>query len=230
MPYLRAVWAATLALLFAGAIGTYLALPQLRHQFVDEHAAIENLTALIFGIAALCAATVVVRARSRRTRLIHLPIVVLSAIACLDEISFGETLLGYTPPTLAGSKIDGVHDLITMAYDWALASTLVAALLTAALLTAAIGAGWMGWSHRRQIRAFLHAYPAHQYLVIAAAMLTGSVILDLEIIVSSWMQLFEELLELGAGQTMITAALAVARPMPAAQARRAPDGAVRERS
>lgn len=218
-------WLATILITGACSALIYLAFPQLRGQFVDENAAIENLTALVFGIAAIGGGIVLARADNRRQGLVYLPIVILAALASLDEISYGETIIGYTPPTLAGYKLDAIHDLVTIIYEQSRLSPTLGIAVGATLIIGALGVGWYARAHRRAIGAFLQRYPAYRYTLVAAAMILAGIVADFNIIDLNRVRFFEELLELTAGQTLIFAMIAASRSLASYRAERSADEA-----
>lgn len=213
MRHLWRSWWATIILTGVCSALLYLAFPQLRGQFVDEDAAIENLTALVFGLAAIGGGITLARAGDRRQGLVYLPIVILAALASLDEISYGETIIGYTPPTLAGHKLDAIHDLVTITYEQSLLIPALGVAVGAFLLIGALGAGWYARAHRRPIGAFLQRHPAYRYTLAAAGMILAGIVADFNIIDLNRVRFFEELLELTAGQTLIFAMIAAARSL-----------------
>ncbi len=90
-----------------------------RGYIVNEDSLIENLTAGIFFCAFLFA-LVVFTAQGNRPAAERkwLFLLMVLGLACfLDEISFGERLLGLTMPMLGQTKIDSMHDLIQLGID-----------------------------------------------------------------------------------------------------------------
>lgn len=103
------------ALFFCGA-ATFLSISAAMNlsqsvQFYQEDGLIENLTACLYLFGAVNGAFHYVRQRQKSWLL--LIVATLSAVAFLDEMSFGERHFGVSPIMTENHKIDGVHDLMT---------------------------------------------------------------------------------------------------------------------
>ncbi len=93
--------AATLVMMLLLAV--YGAIPRLRHLLADEYRVIEALSALLYLSAAVIGFRAV-RAAGYRPRT-HLVVPVAATLGALEEMNFGERLLGLEMPTVAGVKV-----------------------------------------------------------------------------------------------------------------------------
>ena len=184
--------------------------PDLRPLLLDEDELVEWGSVLAyygaFGVAA-------VRLREGRVGrdLLLAAVAAFALLAALDELSFGERLLGWQPPEVMGTKLDGAHDLAMIAKKailrWAERPYLVAGLLAAA---AAAGAGAaLAILARRGRRPRLGAEA--WLLALAAAMLATAQAADLNLQALGSRVLgplgAEEVLEMGAGLALLGFAL-----------------------
>jgi hypothetical protein len=176
-----------------------------------DEAAAEKLGALLFLIAALASAARLMLGRGSRG--LDAVVLLFAGGAFLDEISFGETLIGFTAPRLAGVKIDGLHDLLSVAK---VLGRRAVGLHADALALAALGvaaAAALRW--RRAIveaasAALLPGEAAAASVCAAAVMVVVAMALDLELaFVPEFVEAIrlEEALELAAAVTLALVAL-----------------------
>lgn len=90
--------------------------PNYRYLIIDENQLVENLTAIFFFTTFLLAIIFALKLRRISKQRGLWAISIISLVGFLDEISFGEMLFDLSMPTLAGVKIDAVHDVVELAY------------------------------------------------------------------------------------------------------------------
>lgn len=121
MLQMKYVWlfVATSALIDVIASLVFIAAPSagtVRGYIVNEDSLIENLTAGLF-LCTFLFALVLLNTRRITNKLNFKWLILLLAlglIGFLDEISFGERLLGLEMPVLGATKIDAVHDIFEL--------------------------------------------------------------------------------------------------------------------
>lgn len=202
----REYWwiAASLALvasvILAGAMAS-VAFPGAREAIFEEDRVVEWLTVAAF------AAAFVLGIRRMRTgegrNLLLLAVTAFAGLAVLDELSFGERLLGWEAPRLFGTKIDAVHDLLRIAQKlilWNSDTPYLVALL-AVLILCALAGMLVLWLLRRGWRLAVGA----DVILVGAAILclafAQGIDVDLKTLYAPVLKplYVEEVLELGAG-------------------------------
>ena len=184
--------------------------PDLRMLLLDEDRLVEWGSVLAYYAAFGVAAVRLREGRAGRDLLLA-AVAAFALLAALDEFSFGERLLGWQPPEVMGTKLDGAHDVAMITKKailrWAERPYLVAGLLAAAV---AAGAGVAlailvrrGHGPRLGAEAWL--------LALAAAMLATAQIADLKLQALGSRVLgplgAEEVLEMTAGLALLGFAL-----------------------
>jgi hypothetical protein len=168
----------------------------------DRH--VETLSAALFLTAGAVAALRLARGEAPTFWLVLT--VGIGVVGFLDELSFGERILGFEPPMVGGVRIDAVHDLLQLLRRGAERSVGNVAVLWAGLLAGlAALAGAVVWTVAR--------FPVRGVTLLAGAVaaVTLAQVLDLKIaalnhpIVKA--SFAEESLELMAGALMIGFAL-----------------------
>ena len=224
--------AAGISALAAGIVALAAVRPDLRPLLLDEDRLVEWGSVLAyyaaFGVAA-------VRLREGRVGrdLLLAAVAAFALLAALDELSFGERLLGWRPPEVMGTKLDGAHDLAMIAKKAILQHAerpyLVAGLLAAAVVA---GAGVaLAVLVRRGHRPRLGAEA--WLLASAAAMLAAAQVADLKLQALGSRVLgplgVEEVMEMGAGLALLGFALlrGAAGRAPGREGRRTKAGSVR---
>ena len=96
---------------------------------MQEDQTVETASAIALLLGILLSAVAV----HRRAGGVAVLLGVLSTVLFLSEISFGERLIGFTPPTVHGIKIDAVHDLLAL--SWAVVASEKLYLLFTALFS-----------------------------------------------------------------------------------------------
>ena len=133
---------------------------------------------------------------------------ILAIIGFLDEVSFGQRLIGFTPPMAGGTSLDGFHDLanmirkiiyINLQYHPAQTYIILALFLSTFLILAF------------KFRINIHSIYRHLkklkliYVVLSMTLAIAiSQLLDLKIITLSWLTRLEEMLELIAVLGLLT--------------------------
>ena len=174
-----AAWAGGTVLVVAGILALVAWRPDLRDAILAEDRLVEWASVLACYAAF---AVGVLRARGPEGRDLLLTAVAWAAlVAGLDELSFGERLLGWEPPEVMGTRLDAVHDLLRIAKTgiagvsgnpYLLAGAIGAAVLAASLLA---GAGMV----RRGARVRLG--PEAALLVLALALAGAAQVADLKL-------------------------------------------------
>jgi len=115
-----------LAIIANAAVFTilFLLIPSLRNTLVNEDQIIESLTAFFFFLTFILGMWFLFKIEHRWSRVIYAFIPIVGLIGFLDELSFGLRILGASKPfSIAGKKMDSVHDLIDVA--WIIGNDLV---------------------------------------------------------------------------------------------------------
>lgn len=187
--------------------------PKYRKFLVDEDSYMENLSALLFLTAALLfLLLLIVQLRSLRERRIYLPLLAVSTIGFLDELSYGERIFGYKPITFGEKyELDAVHDLLQITVGLLNERPWLAIPLTLVLAALAIWAGLTQRQRIAQLPAAIRAYPSYGYFLIACVFVIIAMIIDLQHRMPPVVWVMEELFEMNAGLTMVFAALAAVR-------------------
>ena len=174
---------------------------------------------MTFAAAFLIGVTSIMRSQGLPTRKLHALIPVAGLIGFLDELSFGERVFGFTPPTLYGIDIDATHDLVRVAAPIVendpafILVPVVAALIGAYLL-------FRKRSRRNAVIAYknwraLWAYPPAKLSIISLIMLVLAIVLDLPSVFRiPGSQAIEEVLELNAAIGLAFAAFSIRSAAP----------------
>ena len=101
---------ATGAVLLFIIVAGYAGVPSWRAWLREEGGLTEGLTAFALFATAILGVWAIRRAKHREPAMWIVPAFALFAL--LDEIRYGVTWLGVTPPTIAGEPIAGVADLV----------------------------------------------------------------------------------------------------------------------
>lgn len=185
----------------------HLAWPAARPWLVDEGAVMENISAALAFLAAAAGTWICVRNRERIWPYAAIPALALALL--LDEISYGHIFLGYAPPTLGGTEIESVHELVHPAIDLAFAHPLAIALALAGLAGLALLPGVrrriVGLMH--SARDFLTDHPPFRLVLLAVGLGGTALLLDLD--AAERLIFVEELLELLAALALAFAAFCI---------------------
>ena len=133
---------------------------------------------------------------------------ILAIIGFLDEVSFGQRLIGFTPPMAGGTSLDGFHDLanmlrkiisVNLQYHPSQTIIVIVAFLSLFLI--------FTFKHRSKIRSvYKHLKQLNLEYVVLSIILAIflSQLLDLKAINLSWSTCLEEILELIAALGLLT--------------------------
>ena len=174
--------------------------PALTQRLLSEDSSVENATAASFLLASGLAVATLRKSMGHRAFL--WTIVALGLLGFLDEISFGERLFGLTVPSIAGIKIDAVHDFFALAFktraSWACPGTISCYYAGAVAALAVFACTWF-FRHRviaglRQLREKPHWF----LLVLFLLLLFAALIIDLHLVHNELVFAMEEVLELNA--------------------------------
>ncbi|MFW5856420.1 MAG: hypothetical protein ACOCX4_00960 [Planctomycetota bacterium] len=212
----------------------FAAVPAWRPAFIEESQMLENLSAALYLAAALAVLGVAFRAAERRRIPRPAWLIPLAAlVAFLDETSF----LGLLAETAeeahkapirlpGGYLIDGVHDLLALPFKMGYDAGLSKATL-AILGVVCIGVpGVLIWRRlRRRILAACRAYPPYDYFRFAVIVVSTSLIIDLELIMTPALQFVEELMEAIGGLALLFGGLSMRIAAAAGAASPAPESA-----
>lgn len=193
--------------LVACAAGFYL-LQGHRSLLTEEDQLIENLSAVLFLGSGLLGLWLLLRSTGQRK--IYLLVTALGLIGFLDELSFGERIFGFSMPSVAGVKIDGVHDLVRLPLrplrQLLLASSSATAVAVLVILVIAAVLLITAVSHRERLRVWAGSIMVHPpYLAwsIFATLIVVAILLDERIIRFRNLVFLEELLEMNAALALL---------------------------
>ena len=187
-------------LAFAAIYGFF---PVLRHFVAGEDRVVESLSALFF-LAAFVFALVLLRKKMARRRPL-IVVAVLALVGFLDEISFGGRIVGVEFPRYYGVYFDGVHDVVTISFDWTFDQ--LGNLLFLILFIAICAAGTLIflWCRKHlsqpgQLAEYLDEYFFGGLFCI---FLPAAIVIDLHIVDWDHLGLIEELLEMNAALVLL---------------------------
>lgn len=214
--YLR-LFLCALALQVVGCIAGFYLSGDLRTLLTEEDSLIENLSALFFLVSGIYGCWCLWQSTGHRWS--FLLIATLGFVGCLDEISFGQRLLGFSMPTIAGvENVDGVHDLVRIPLrplrQWLKTSPSGFAWMIAITLAIAIMLSAIAFHYRKKLRAWLHlwiAQPSFAAWSMFAILLGVAILLDERLIRLEVLAVLEELLEMNAALALILVAYITAR-------------------
>lgn len=178
-----------------------VAVPAAREAIFEEDRIVEWMTVLAF------AATFVLGMRKLRSKarsdLLLMAITVLAGLATLDELSFGERILGWEAPRVLGTKLDAVHDLFRIGQkvikQYSDVPYLIAGL--GGIIGGILIFGLVAWLRRRGWQLVLGPESALIGVAILCLAFAQGIDIDLRILRSNILKplYVEEVLELGAG-------------------------------
>lgn len=111
-------WWVLLLTMLVGFTFVYVTRPELRPSLVKEDRFLESLTPGIFAAAVLIGLLHFRRVARWSWSRWHLLLPLLSLVGVLDELSFGERMFDLTMPTVAGYKVDAIHDVLDFLPRW----------------------------------------------------------------------------------------------------------------
>lgn len=174
-----ALWAVAVLALMAALMAAVHLRPGLRGALMEEDGPVEWASAIAF-YAGFAVAAIGARAGPARDALLAF-VAAFCLLATLDELSFGERLLGWSPPEVLGTRLDAAHDLLQIGKKAILTVTDRPYLAAAVLGGAALGAA--AWGARALARRGVRLRPGSEgaLLALAAAMLAVSQVPDLKL-------------------------------------------------
>ena len=205
-PAAQKIYAYLAVLLLASSFALSFIIPDFLKSISKEDHFLENLsTGLLLGTAFLG----FINWKQKQAHATAIAVyTILAIIGFLDEVSFGQRLIGFTPPMAGGTSLDGFHDLanmfmkiisVNLEYHPNQTFTVLATLLFSFLI--------LMLKFRSKI------YRAYKYLKeLKLACVTLSItlailfsqLLDLKVINLSWSTCLEEILELIAVLGLLT--------------------------
>ncbi len=168
--------------------------------FFKEDGVVEMAAAMLF-----LAALIIGLCRRLYQTAIGFALCCLALLACLSEISFGARHLGFAMPAMAGGgELDGVQDLVMLAYRMLVAQGILP-VIGVALLALPILTGIWAYrtGHAARLLAWFKADDGRSTIAAALAVIGLAVVLD----VVEAARFAEETLELFGAALLVTAAL-----------------------
>lgn len=95
----------------------YLFIPALRFSLIAENQFLENLTAIFYFDSFVLGLLFFAQIKNKEYCSIYILVPILSLLGFLDEISFGQELFSLEMPVVGRTRIDGIHDLLSLAKD-----------------------------------------------------------------------------------------------------------------
>ena len=200
------IYAYLVALLLASSFVLSFIIPDFLKSISKEDHLLENLsTGLLLGTAFFG----FINWKQKRTNTTAIAVyTILAIIGFLDEVSFGQRLIGFTPPMAGGTSLDGFHDLANMFIKIisvnleyhpnqtfiALATLLSSFLILILKFRSKI---YRAYKHLKELKLVCVT------LSITSAILLSQ-LLDLKVINLSWSTCLEEILELIAVLGLLT--------------------------
>ncbi len=96
------------------AFAVYAWIPTYRYLLVEEDGLVESLSAAFYIFACVLGLLILKKRRAHKRLLVLVS--ALGLLGFLDELSFGERILGLSMPSVRGVSIDAAHDLFYLAY------------------------------------------------------------------------------------------------------------------
>ena len=200
------IYAYLAVLLLASSFALSFIIPDFLKSISKEDHLLENLsTGLLLGTAFFG----LINWKQRQANTTAITVyTILAIIGFLDEVSFGQRLIGFTPPMAGGTSLDGFHDLanmfrkiisINLQYHPTQTFIIQSILLSSFLILA--------FKFKLKIYgAYKHLKKLKLVYVVLSTILAIALsqILDLKIINLSWSTCLEEILELIAVLGLLT--------------------------
>ena len=133
---------------------------------------------------------------------------ILAIIGFLDEVSFGQRLIGFTPPMAGGTSLDGFHDLANM-FRKIISINLQYHPAQTFIILALFLSGFLILAFKFRLKIYgVYRYLKKLKLMYVILSITLAIVLsqllDLKIINLSWSTCLEEILELIAVLGLLT--------------------------
>ncbi len=178
-------------------VGVWISAPSLADALTREDQELETAQALFFFVGAMFGFAGLGRRPSGFDRLVYASIPVLSLLAFLDEISYGERIFGWRPTTLWGYEFDAIHDLFKIGLClWRDHGGPVVDMLVSVVLGGSTIAAFL-WrrAYMPRIMSLIRTNPAFDYVRFAVIMIAVAQLLDVRVLDSTNSDFIEELLE-----------------------------------
>lgn len=194
---------------FSVIVGTiiFLFLPQFKFLVSQEDSLVESITVILFATGLFLGILQFMTGKTRRGLCF---VSAISMLGLLDELSYGERIFGFREFYIQTSKIDGLHDFLSLFYTTYLSFSFplrLGALLVLLLVSGALI--YLIFRYRLKIANFLHGFePIMQALVAAACVLVLlAQVVDAGIIRNRYLNFLEEILEMNAALALLIALL-----------------------
>ncbi len=199
---------AAVAIIGIGGIG---------HQFRKEGNLVENLSAISFFCVFILSLVLIYRGTSQRV--LCLSLALLGLVGYLDEIGFGTRWRGPIElQEVYGIRIDGIHDLFTIAIIWLSADAATYEILALGLGVVVTGYLAVKWGYHQISKwpYLIYSKPEYWFLFLAIMFVIVAFVLDLGLfdvrpLERHILQILEEMLELHAGLALIFSCISVYR-------------------
>ena len=193
--------------LILGCSILYLAFPGIRSSLRAEDKVVETISAALFFLSAVSACVLLVRRKGDRLLLFFL--LAMGSVCFLDECSFGQRLMGFSTPRIAGVNIDGVHDMVEVVVTLLRSGNALAIAVSACVV---LILGIVAFHYRRRL---LHLFvliresPPYTALLIFAVFIGLALLLDVKLVRFRGSKFLEEIIELNAALTLLFVCLCV---------------------
>ena len=188
----------------------YIFFPAWRPSLQNEGHLVENMSAALYFGSALLGFFMLLRVKEKKTRIVYLVIPFLGLMGFLEEIGFGERLFNIQMPRIGNFKIDGLHDLIQVAY-WELAKHKYDYFWLYLFLFAffSVAAFFIIRRYHRHFMQALKAYPSYRFVLFSIGFLFVAQIHDMGFIDLEFGVFLEELFELNGAVGLFFASLSI---------------------
>jgi hypothetical protein len=197
----------------------YIFIPGLRDTLTLEDHFLENLTTILFFESFLISLFAVTRLQNKFRKKLYVAIPLVGLIGFLDELSFGERLFDFTPPTANGIRVDAAHDLLSVVYKyWSYMPKRGNYLLFACVLFSALLLGFVAFRYKKYLtfnylqnlfNNLSSKYAPTRFLFASVLFVSLALIIDLEIIHHDFVFFLEELFEMNSGLSLMLASFAI---------------------
>lgn len=207
----RAFWIA-LAVNLIVFITIFLLFPDLQSALVGEDLFMENLSATLFLLAGASALLLLITGKSYVKNKILLITAGLGFLCFLEEIGFGERILGLSMPVVGGGKVDGFHDVFKASFlklqvipTYLSLSIVVLFILIASVIV---------YKWRKEIKTLFEQIWQLDILFftfVSISLLLFATFLDLGLFPFYFINLMEEVLEMNGGLALLFGAISAAK-------------------
>ena len=167
---------------------------------LKEDKIVESLSVFFYGLAFFVAILRWSKCWQSKHRSGWLPgVAALGVIGALEELSYGQRVLEYSAPIIAGVEIDALHDFANVAFE-----LLKQGYATNAALMATISAGCVGLLGYGAVRygsrtiSIVKGSQPLLILTFLAFLIATAALIDLEIVKFAFLRIYEEIFEMNA--------------------------------